>query len=161
MEIKVGYFYFIKDSFFELINDQELMKNKENGHKRPCYYCFRSNINDKIIWFIPVSTKVEKYKKIYNNKINKQIQLGKKPSVDTIVFGYVANTYSTFLIQNMFPVTEEYIESQYIKNKVIIKLSTKLQTEIVTKANKVLNLYNHGMKKIIFPNIDNILKKLI
>lgn len=161
MEIKVGYFYFIKDSFFELINDQELMKNKENGHKRPCYYCFRSNINDKIIWFIPVSTKVEKYKKIYNNKINKQIQLGKKPSVDTIVFGYVANTYSTFLIQNMFPVTEEYIESQYIKNKVIIKLSNKLQTEIVTKANKVLNLYNHGMKKIIFPNIDNILKKLI
>ena len=161
MEIKVGYFYFIKDSFFELINDQELMKNKENGHKRPCYYCFRSNINDKIIWFIPVSTKVEKYKKIYNNKINKQIQLGKKPSVDTIVFGYVANTYSTFLIQNMFTVTEEYIESQYIKNKVIIKLSNKLQTEIVTKANKVLNLYNHGMKKIIFPNIDNILKKLI
>ena len=61
----------------------------------------------------------------------------------------------------MFPVTEEYIESQYIKNKVIIKLSNKLQTEIVTKANKVLNLYNHGMKKIIFPNIDNILKKLI
>ena len=39
-----------------------------------------------------------------------------------IVFGNVANTYSVFLIQNMFPVTEEYIESQYIKNKVGIKL---------------------------------------
>ena len=80
---------------------------------------------------------------------------------DTIVFGYVANTYSTFLIQNMFPVTEEYIESQYIKNKVAITLSNKLQNEIITKANKVLNLYNHGMKNIIFPDIDNILKQLL
>ena len=34
-------------------------------------------------------------------------------------------------IKEMFPVTEEYIESQYIKNKVAIKLSNKLQTEII------------------------------
>ena len=61
----------------------------------------------------------------------------------------------------MFPVTEEYIESQYIKNKVTITLSEKLQNEIIVKANKVLNLYNHGMKKIIFPDIDNILKQLM
>lgn len=65
------------------------------------------------------------------------------------------------LIQNMFPVTEEYIESQYIKNKVPIKVSNQLQTEIIYKANKVLNLYKHGMKKIVFPNIDNILEKLL
>ena len=75
-----------------------------------------------------------------------EIKLGKKPSVDTIVFGDVANTYSAFLIQNMFPVTLDYIESQYIKNKVPIK---------------VLNLYNHGMKNIVFPNIDRILEKLL
>ena len=61
----------------------------------------------------------------------------------------------------MFPVTEQYVESQYIKNKVPIRLSNKLQTEIVDKATKVLNLYNHGMKKIIFPNIDKILKQLL
>ena len=27
--------------------------------------------------------------------------------------------------------------------------------------NKVLNLYNHGMKNIVFPNIDKILEQLI
>ena len=95
------------------------------------------------------------------NKLHKQIKLGKKPSIDTIVFGYVANTYSAFLIQNMFPVTEKYIENQYIKNKVEITVSNKLKNEIIYKANKVLNLYNHGMKNIIFPNIDDILKKLL
>ena len=72
-----------------------------------------------------------------------------------------ANTYSAFLIQNMFPVTKEYVESQYMKNRVPIRLSNKLQTEIIYKANKVLNLYNHGMKNIVFPNIDKILEQLI
>lgn len=161
MKIEVGHFYFIKDDFFNIIDDQELMKNKESGNKRPCYYCIKSKENDGIIWFIPISTKVDKYERIYKNKIQKQIELGKAPSIDTIVFGYVANTYSTFLIQNMFPVTEEYIESQYIKNKVSITLSNKLQTEIIYKANKVLNLYKHGMKNIIFPDIDKILDKLL
>ena len=60
----------------------------------------------------------------------------------------------------MFPVTKEFVESQYIKNNVAIRLSNKLQTEIIFKANKVLNLYKHGMKNIIFPNIDKILKQL-
>ena len=160
-KIEEGYFYFVKDCFFDIVDDLELMKNKENGIKRPCYFCFKSKENDKIIWFVPVSTKVDKYKKIYENKIQKQIKLGKTPSIDTIVFGYVANTYSTFLIQNMFPVTEEYIESQYIKNKIPIRLSNKLQNEIISKAKKVLKLYEHGMKNILFPNIDEILKKLI
>ena len=63
MQIDVGYFYFVKDNFFNIINAPELMKNKENGIKRPCYYCFKSKENDKIIWFVPVSTKVDKYKK--------------------------------------------------------------------------------------------------
>ena len=79
MQIDVGYFYFVKDEFFDIINDSELMKNKENGIKRPCYFCFKSKENDKIIWFVPVSTKVDKYKKIYENKIQKQIKLGKTP----------------------------------------------------------------------------------
>ena len=161
MQINIGCFYFIKDSFFDIIDDSELMQNKENGNKRPCYYCFKSKTYDDIIWFIPVSTKIEKYQKIYNYKIQKQIRLEKKPSIDTIVFGNVANTYSVFLIQNMFPVTKKYVESQYIKNKVAIRLSNKLQTEVIYKANKVLNLYNHGMKNIIFPNVDKILEQLL
>ena len=34
MQINVGCFYFIKDSFFDIIDDPELMKNKENGNNR-------------------------------------------------------------------------------------------------------------------------------
>ena len=63
MQIHIGCFYFIKDIFFNIVKDKELMKNKENSSKRPCYYCFKSKENDNIIWFIPVSSKIEKYKK--------------------------------------------------------------------------------------------------
>ena len=34
MQINVGCFYFIKDLFFDVIDDSELMQNKENGNKR-------------------------------------------------------------------------------------------------------------------------------
>lgn len=62
MQINIGCFYFIKDSFFDIIDDPELMQNKENGNKRPCYYCFKSKTYSE---FIPVSTKIENM--IYNS----------------------------------------------------------------------------------------------
>ena len=41
------------------------MENKENGNKRPCYFCFNDLENEEIIWFVPISSKVES---IYENK---------------------------------------------------------------------------------------------
>ena len=49
MKIDIGYFYFVKDDFFEIVDDNELMQNKEKGGKRPCYFCFKSKENDNII----------------------------------------------------------------------------------------------------------------
>lgn len=49
------------------------MENKEDGAKRPCYFCFRDRKNKEIIWFIPISTKYDKYKKIYDNKNQKLV----------------------------------------------------------------------------------------
>lgn len=40
MLIEDGKFYFIKDEFFEVFKCYGLMVNKENGNKRPCYFCF-------------------------------------------------------------------------------------------------------------------------
>ena len=61
MKIKTGYLYHIKDEFFDIANDENLMTNHERGKARPTYF----TIKDKnILWFIPLSSKVEKYKKI-------------------------------------------------------------------------------------------------
>ena len=58
MKIETGYLYHIKDEFFDVVNDENLMSNHECGKKRPTYF----TIKDKeILWFIPLSSKVEKY----------------------------------------------------------------------------------------------------
>lgn len=155
MQIEEGKFYFIKDEFFEYIKDKELCKNKTTGNKRPCYYCFRDYTNSTIIWFIPISSKVEKYQKIYNQKKQKH------NNVDNLVFGYVEGEKRVFLIQNMFPTIEEYIIEKYIKQNRDVMVTKQLEKEIKRKANKVLKLVEKGYKNLVFPDIMSIRDKLI
>ena len=44
MVVENGKFYFIKDNFFNIFKDYNLMANKENGNKRMRKYCWRSGI---------------------------------------------------------------------------------------------------------------------
>ena len=65
MEIKTGYLYHIKDEYFDTVNYESLMQNHERGKKRPTYF----TIKDKDIpWFIPISSRVDKYQKIIDKK---------------------------------------------------------------------------------------------
>lgn len=72
MKIQTGYLYHIKDEFFNVINDSNLMVNHEGKKKRPTYF----TIKDKdILWFIPLSSKVEKYTKIIDKKIKNMVDV--------------------------------------------------------------------------------------
>lgn len=150
MQIEQGKFYFIKDEFFDLVKDKELCANKERGTKRPCFYCFKDSKYQNLIWFIPISSKLEKYKKIYNKKIERT------GIVDTIVFGYVEGEERAFLIQNMFPTTPKYIIEKYIKQHRDVIVNEKLNKELQIKASKILKLMEKGYDKIVFPDITNI-----
>ena len=66
MKIKEGYLYHIKDEFFDIVNDSTLMSNHEKGRQRPTYFVIKDK---EILWFIPLSSKVDKYKKIVEHKI--------------------------------------------------------------------------------------------
>ena len=68
--------------------------------KRPTYF----TIKDKnILWFIPLSSKVDKYKKIIDKKIEKY------GSCDTIYIRKILGEDSAILFQNAFPTLEKYI----------------------------------------------------
>lgn len=54
IEIKEGYVYHIKNSYFELVQDDKLMKNHEGNSTRPNYFCVKMENND-ILWFIPMN----------------------------------------------------------------------------------------------------------
>ena len=152
MIVEQGKFYFIKDEFFEIVKDKELCANKDRGIKRPCFYCIRDSSNLDLIWFVPISSKIDKYKKIYDKKLKNT------GVVDTIVFGYVEGEKRVFLIQNMFPTTEQYIVEKYVKQKRDVVVNKRLNKELQSKANKILTLVEKGYKKVVFPDIMKIRK---
>ena len=65
MQVQTGYLYHIKDEFFNKINNSGLMINHANGHSKPSYLAIKDK---KILWFIPLSTKIDKYKSIIEKK---------------------------------------------------------------------------------------------
>lgn len=50
MQIENGRFYFISNEFIKKYGIKyNLMKNKETGNKRPCYFCFKDKAYENII----------------------------------------------------------------------------------------------------------------
>lgn len=143
-----GKFYFIKDEFFEMFDGFGLLKNKEtiDGelHGRPCYYSFKE-IGSDIFWMIPISSKIEKYQREYKKAMDKY------NICDGISFGYILGDRKAFLIQNMFPVTNKYINNIYIdKNKSTpVSIPPKLQKELNAKIRKAIRLYRKGTKIVL------------
>lgn len=153
MILETGYVYHIKNEYFDFAEDDKLMKNHENGSTRPTYFCIK-NSDSKILWFVPMSSKVEKYKNLMNEKISK------KGVCDTIVIGKYRRKDAAFLIQNIFPITEKYIDHiDTIRNKVV-PVVEGTQKEITQKVNKVFRLKEKRIN-LIFPNVDEIEKKLL
>ena len=157
-----GNFYFIEEKYYEDVKDlnfnNKLMSNKEtiNGqvHDRPCFYSIADT--NGIYWLIPISSQVDKYQAIYNQKAKKYKE------VDTIVFGYVLGNKRAFLIQNMFPIIPFYITNEYIDkitNQPVL-INDKLKKTLNQKAKKVLLLQRNG-HKLIFPNVLEIEKRLL
>lgn len=154
MKIETGYVYHVKEEYFKYVNDSKLMKNHEENDTRPNYYCVKSSINSKILWFIPISSKVEKYEKILESK------LAKYGKCDTIVIGKYRNRKQAFLIQNMFPITSKYIDHIDTVNDRISKVEKITKNKIEKKVKKIFNLKSKGIN-LIFPNVDKILSMLI
>ena len=109
MFVQTGYIYHIKDDFFKTINDKGLMINHENGRSRPTYLTI---VENDILWFIPLSSKVSKYKTIIKQKIQKY---GK---CNTILIRTIAGRKVVILLQNAFPTLEKYIDHPHIRNGV-------------------------------------------
>ena len=154
-----GHFYYIDDQYFIDFPDPMLMQNKEtvNGqaHDRPCFYAFQE-ISTGLYWMIPFSSQVSKYRKYYNQKLQKYKRC------DTFEFGYVLGHEKAFLIQNMCPITPNYIKNEYIDSvaKIPVRVDGALEKKLIEKAKRVLALQRKGVK-LIFPDVLAIESKLL
>lgn len=154
-----GHFYYIEDQYFVDFPDDKLMRNKEMvdglSHDRPCFYAFQDS-KTGLYWVIPFSSRVAKFRGYYNAKV---LKYGK---CDTILFGNVLGHEKAFLIQNMCPVTSEYIKNEYIDKKTLkpVRIDGRLEAEMLAKAKRVLALQRKGLH-LIFPDVLQIEKELL
>ncbi len=146
MKVETGYLYHIKDDFFDRINDKSLMINHENGHSRPSYLAIK---DDRIWWFIPLSTKVDKYKTIIEKKVKK---FG---SCKTILIKKIADRESVILIQNAFPTIEKYVKSKHTIDGKAVRISDAVKREILDDFQYMLSLKIEGLN-LFFTDIDKI-----
>lgn len=128
------------------------MTNHENGHAKPTYF----TIKDKdILQFIPLSSKVEKYKKIVDNKMKRYGRC------DTILIREVLGKEAAILLQNAFPTLEKYIDHPHLlQNGKPAKVVETLKEEILQNFEYLLKLKSKGVN-LFFTDIDKIKEKLI
>ena len=146
VKVKTGYLYHIKDEFFDVVNDEGLMTNHERGKKRPTYFTIKDG---DILWFIPLSSKIDKYQKIVDRKTKKY------GFCNTIMIEELFDSKAAILIQNAFPTLEKYIDHVHIVDGRIAKVPETLQKKIVLNFNDVLKMKEHGTN-LFFTDIDRI-----
>jgi hypothetical protein len=110
------------------------MSNKSPS-KRSCFFAIEDINRNDVLWMIPISSRVEKYEKIYSDKIKKH------GICDILVFGYVLGFKKAFLIQNIFPITKKYIDTIYLDTKnTPVQVDNILKATITKKSHKILQL---------------------
>lgn len=142
--------YFVKNDFFDLVNDDYLMRNKDTT-SRPHYFPLVDN-KTGLLWLIPCSSRIDKYealieKKKRENKRHNHIQIvtisGKKQAL---------------LYQDMFPILPEYIDKPYVSKNGPYELKDVKKIEEINKnAKKIIKLLKLGIRfALTQPNVAKI-----
>ena len=142
MVILPGYLYHLKDDYFALAKDNRLMINYKDT-TRPAFYCVKDT-KTQLLWFVPLSSRTDKYKRIFQNDMEKYNECLK------ITFARVGGSpvESAFLIQNMFPTIEKYISHIHMVGSTPVRVDIATQRDISNKMTKIKALYNRGYKFI-------------
>ena len=148
MEILQGYAYHIKDTYFDIANDESLMQNKEQGNYRPTLYCIKDE-DTGLLWMVPITSQYDKFAAIREKILNK----GKL--CRGIILGEYDGQKAAFLVQNMFPITEDYIDHIHTKNGNPVPVKKELQKIIKKNVKALLSLNKRGIK-VTFTDISRL-----
>ena len=139
VEIISGQLYFVSDDFFTKIDDPYLKINLGET-KRPHYFAVQDPVT-ALFWFVPCSSRVEKYEGIIHSRERRG-----KPT-DGIRIVSIQDKKAVLLFQDMFPIATHYIEAPYIRGGQIVRIADpKVIQDLEKNAKKVIALLRHGIK---------------
>lgn len=154
MKYQEGYVYHISDEYFSKAQDDKLMQNKENGTYRPTFLCLKDPRNEGLLWMVPMSTRVEKFKAIRDK------QRAKYGKCLTIVIGEFDGRNAAFLLQNMFPITEKYLDHIHTRNGNPVPVKYTIAREVRSNMQQLRQLIYKG-KKVVFPDVQRLEKLML
>jgi len=151
--INPGYVYHIKDSYFEMVKDSKLMRNREGGAYRPTYYCLKDE-KTELLWVVPMSRRINKYNAIIEK------DTARYGSCLKILVARYGDGQSAFLFQNMFPILPKYIDHVHTIAGIPMAVNLAVQSEIMKRFKEIRRLYSRGVR-MVFPDIARLEKKMI
>jgi hypothetical protein len=152
-DIKIGYTYHIKGSYFETVKDDKLLRNHEGGTYRPTYFCVKDEKTD-LLWVIPMSRRTEKYKSLIDKDTKRYGRCLK------ILIARYGDGKSAFLLQNMFPVLPKYIDHIHTVASMPMAVNPVVREEISKRFKEMRRLYARGIK-MVFPDITRLEKLML
>lgn len=153
MEFREGYVYHISDDYFVKAQDDKLMQNKEGGTYRPTFLCLKDN-KTGLLWVVPMSTRVEKFQAIRDKQ---QAKYGK---CLTIVIGNYDGHKAAFLLQNMFPITEKYLDHVHTRNGNPVPVKHAIVQEVRSNMQQLRQFISKG-KQVVFPDVQRLEKLML
>ena len=149
MYVFPGQFVFLTDQYYSDFGDKNISlghnpsgSNEKSG--RPCFFAFPDPSDPKISWVVPVSSQYQKYEAIVNQKIRK------RGFCNTIILGELNGHSTAFLIQNMCPVTENYIASVYLHHGTTpVQIDQRTSWRIMRDAKRILEKTKAGVPNLL------------
>lgn len=84
---------------------------------------------NSLLWMIPLSSRVDKFKVIHDKHVKKYGRCL------TIVLGEFDGKNAAFLLQNMFPVTEHYLDHMHTRNNNPVPIKHSLEKIMLKELN--------------------------
>lgn len=135
-----GGLVFVDDAFFDLVKDPNLKINKGLGHARPHYFAVRDKFNENIYWVVPISSKVDKFDKTFNKKLQKG-----QPT-DGLRKIKVRGQDRYLLFQDMFPVSINFLTVYSQSGTQVYLKEDRIDISSLEKqARKVIGLFNRNV----------------
>ena len=125
------------------------MQNKEGGTYRPTFYCLRDN-KTSLLWMVPLSSRVEKFKAIHDK------QVAKYGKCLTIVLGEFDGKEAAFLLQNMFPIRDYYLDHIHTRNNNPVPVKHSIHREVTTRMKKIRQLHSRGKIEAKYQEIQEL-----
>lgn len=142
--MKNGFYYIIKDEFFNKFTALGCKFKYNKSESRPIFCCIEDKFVKDLFWAIPTGSVNDK--KL--SRINKYINCDEKDIRHSYYHIGYTNKKAIFYISSAFPITDNYVLREHTTSGIPLQMKrTSMHNEIKAKLFKILTFENRNPNK--------------